>query len=286
MISDIQYTSTILVLNQDDPEKEYEKPKSKMSKIDNKQLKLIVSEMDFLNRTIEYKENHKDILIYIGTSIKHIQYLQNLYPYFEYFIYDTNITGFNDNDIPLFLEQRNNGKKIYLISTFSSNIEILEKQIKEKNDISLFQQKEKILYDDLLEQKRIVNAIRPDKAFLKFRMPHIYNDYLNEDLKYFDGVIFKLPFAPFKTSECRLLCQQDSYEQIVNWDHKKITKQLYFFNDVIREHKVITPINVENIPNIYDMGVLINIIIDYFKLHSQTNIYSQWIYNFIKIIMK
>lgn len=121
-------------------------------------------------------------------------------------------------------------------------------------------EREKMIWEDMEMQANWLKIIKPVKGQLKFRLPYVdekLKPYFGRYVKYLSGTLYKGIWAPFESTECRLVPDdpiqingQSEYKEKY-WDRKKHESQMFYFNTEIREvQKYINPyfVNYVNDP--------------------------------------
>jgi len=97
------------------------------------------------------------------------------------------------------------------------------------------EENEEQIMGDMQLQREWVEMIRPIASLLKFRLPYAIPG-MPEEIKYLDGVLYKQPYAPQTSTECRLLVSSVKLTY-KNYNCKKYESQMFYHNVIIREHK-------------------------------------------------
>lgn len=252
------------------------------------QLKLFTSELQFFNKYWNPKEVKTPLCVYVGSAPgTHIQYLTQLFPMFEFHLYDprdvfdsrlkTNprvklyVQFFTDEDAKKYASR----KDIFFVSDIRSTAYNKDQFSTEEME----RENEKLVLSDMAMQKRWVDIVQPHKAHLKFRLPYGYGwQKLMPEMmhfNYFDGDVYKQPWAPQTSTETRLVPNL----QVPNrkWNSQLYEKMMFYHNNVIREHAVFVnpltnvnePIDIESgLTQDYDSTVFISTVKDYLTKFS------------------
>jgi len=206
----------------------------KLLHIHHGQRKLLLTEIEFItNEYYKLKNNKQKIVLYIGASKGissiHTYILAKLFPEIEYILYDkydfyeklytlTNVKifkrWFTNNDSKLY-----KNKNVLLIS------DMRDPDIsKAKNNKNLNKQN-KVVYDDMLIQKKFYEDIKPVSALLKFRLP-----WTSGKTKYLDGDIYYQVWQGAGSTETRLVPNG----KIKEYDNTSYEERLFYFNTETR----------------------------------------------------
>lgn len=260
----------------------------------NEDIKLLLSELSFITRYVDVEEKPIKI-VYIGASpgyhlvklMKLFDFQDNqiitfdlyddqpLHPELEIYINDNpnQVTFYNE----LFTEEtcdryNNETTDVYLITDHKDpkyNVDPffgLDKEAKEKWQI----EKEESYAMDMEFQKKICIRLKPKYACLRFRPKHFYFGVTdeNESLEYFKGVVWLPLFADLKSTESKLVT--NNYDDIgYKWNLKNYQYRLNYYNDVVRESKVLNPLTGEQTPlpnmlgNMFEPLMTMVILIEY-----------------------
>jgi len=252
------------------------------------QLKLFTSELQFFNKYWNPKEVATPLCVYVGSAPgTHIQYLTQLLPWFEFHLYDPrdvfDVKLKSNPRVKLFVQfftdedaKKYSGRKdVFFISDIRGSAYNKDQFSTEEAE----RENEKLVLQDLALQKKWVDMIQPYKAHLKFRLPYGYGwQKLMEDrmnFEYFDGDIYRQPWAPQTSTETRLVPNLDRVAR--KWNSQLYEKMLFYHNNVIREHAIfINPLTNINEPidtelgltQDYDSTVFISTVNDYLQKFS------------------
>lgn len=266
----------------------------------NNELKLLLSEILFINR---YIENDNSLIVYIGAAPgTHINKLIKLYPNMRFHLYDpleieveesNNVIKFNKNftldDCKLYKEMND----VYIITDFKDvkyNRDPSFHTFHEKNEWQM--EKEKSYYDDMILQRDICLSIIPKAAYLRFRPKHFYNGITNPDevFEYFNGIIWLMIYNEYKSTETRLAVT-DFTNINFKWSLKAYQYKMNYFNCKIRESLSLNPFTNDSKPlpnqlgNKFETIMMIKIILEYFitigiykpRIGEIMNFYSEFL---------
>jgi hypothetical protein len=249
------------------------------------QLKLFTSELQFFNKYWNPTEVKAPLCVYVGSAPgTHIQYLTQLFPMFEFHLYDprdvfdarlkTNprvklfVQFFTDEDAKKYAKRND----VFFVSDIRSTSYNKDQFSTEEME----RENEKLVLSDMAMQKRWVDIIQPHKAHLKFRLPYGYGwQKLMPEMmhfNYFDGDVYKQSWAPQTSTETRLVPNL----QVPNrkWNSQLYEKMMFYHNNVIREHAVfvnpitglVAPADIElGLTQDYDSTVFLVTIQEYMK---------------------
>lgn len=230
------------------------------------QLKLLVSEINFFNRYWDPNKIPEPICIYVGAADgMHIKALYELYPQFEYHLYDKRP----------FSNLLNNIDKIHLHNQYFDNDELQKykslahriffmsdiRSLSYDNDTRGYKammDNENSVYKDMMMQQEWVLNLRPYKSMLKFRLPY-KNDYTktlypNLKMKYLSGICWLQPWRASTSSELRLIPNDDLEQQ--DWNFEKVENIMFEQNRVRNDQKFLNPINDQATEIFPDIGIV------------------------------
>ena len=227
--------------------------------IHNGQRKLLMSEIEFLVNN--YQE--KVIVLYIGASAGvgsiHTYTLINMFPEFEYHLYDNkdffhklyelkNVTifkrWFTDDDSKFYAN-----KKVFLIS------DLRDPDIGSAKNNKNLNRQNNIVHDDMNIQMKFYMDIKPVSALLKFRLP-----WKPGKTTYLDGSIYYQTWQKADSTETRLVPNG----KLKVYDNTSYEERLFYFNNEtrLRYYKH----NYECYCHCYDCMSEITILESYIKL--------------------
>jgi len=221
-------------LNPRSRRRKYEKEHTNKKNIHKGQRKLLLTEIEFITNEYHKLDSKKQkIILYIGASKDknsiHTHTLINMFPEFEYHLYDNNDfydklyklknvkifkRWFTDND-----SKNYKNKNVLLISDMRDPDIGISKNNKNLN----FQNK--IVFDDMKVQKKFYEDIKPVSALLKFRLP--WNPCKT---KYLDGDIYYQLWQGPHSTETRLVPNG----KIKEYDNTSYEERLFYFNTETR----------------------------------------------------
>jgi hypothetical protein len=227
------------------------------------QMKLFITEMQFFNKYWDPETVPSPLCVYVGAATgNHIYMLAKLYPQFTFHLYDgrafdSRLEGveniklfvklFTDEDV----KKYKNRNDVFFISDIRSLVyntaEFENEETQRKN--------EEIAMNDMRLQMDWVVQIQPVKAHLKFRLPYCYDWCKDSYFEYLDGEVYKQPFSPHTSTECRLV--PDLNNPIKKWDYKVYEEMMFYHNNIVREHvKFSNPLNGINESISEELGLL------------------------------
>jgi hypothetical protein len=238
------------------------------------QLKLFLSEVQFLNKII--KETKSDFtVLYIGAADGyHIGKLAELFPQFMFHLWDPRDFAvkesknikifqkfFTDDEAEIYSKNGNSTLIICDIRTVSIKFAKEEKDIKRR-----IKKMDEIIENDLEFQKKWVELIKPYASLLKFRLP-----YGVGTTKYFDGIIYLQQFGPLST-EARLLVKNTTEFKL--YDNIEYDEKMVYFNTHIRPLKVNkyeSLLEKLNLKNNLDNAMMIKILKEYLIVNNKNS---------------
>ena len=234
---------------------------SKVTAVKYGQLKLFISEVQFLNKYWDSEIVPVPRIVYIGASPgNHIHFLAKMFPMAKFYLYDTQPFDERLSTLPnvkiyqSYFEQRDvdaykNRSDIFLISDIRS----LGYDKSQKNE-DVERANEKLADDDMRLQMKWVQEIKPVKALLKFKLPYSYAWNKEKSYNYLDGDVWKQPFSAVTSTECRLVPDMNPLNR--NWDFRLYEKQMFYHNNIVREKvKFINPLTNINEDISTDLGL-------------------------------
>ena len=274
--------NTEYTIGEGDAQKKYERRTGAIkNSIKWGQLKLFVTELDFFTRYIDFKLVPKPFVVSVGAAPgTHTYGLARMFPMVEFHLYDprefdektaslpnvkTYQKFFTDEDVAMWA-----GRKDVFFICDIRNLKY-DREMEEEATQKL---NEQMVMEDMALQASWVEKIRPVRAQLKFRLPYTWDFNLaqNRSYTYFDGVVYRQPWASQTSTECRLVPFDDLRKK--DWDYSKSEEQLYHHNAVVREtHRYRNPFTGKEespseelgITNDWDSICTMIIISDYLK---------------------
>lgn len=225
------------------------------------QRKLLMSEIQFFT---EYSRDG-DIVVYAGAAPgTHIKKLSQLFPQLKFVLVDPADFTVKENDkikicqtyfTDEFAGQFSGRENILFISDIRS----VDPHRYPEHIVN-----EKIM-EDMMNQMRWHQIIKPRYSLLKFRFP--WND--NSTL-YLDGKNYLQVWGPQTTTETRLVVERDAKLKL--YSHREIEQKMFYFNTTTRvaryEHDAICP--EEGNDYCYDCAAEVNILKNYLrKFHPE-----------------
>lgn len=249
----------------------------------NNDMRLLLSEILFITRYVDFAPNIK--IIYIGAAPGfHLVKLMKLFPFIKFDLYDpeelnldlvqyisvnsNQVTFFNEKFILETCEKYNNSEEnIYLI-TDNRDVMFMKEDFNDKINFQI--QKEISYAEDMNFQKEVCIKLNPKYAFLRFRPPHFYKETTIEPaiFEYFAGTVWLMIYNDYKSTEGRIAVN-DFTKDNFRWNYKKYQFRLNFFNDKVRESSLTNPVTLDQTPlpnqlgNKFETVMMIQIIIDY-----------------------
>jgi len=284
-------TNYTRILNDDIPTTKYKRRvNDDKTLIKFGQLKLLLSEIEFLTLTFKKINQYKNIVvIYAGAAPGiHTCILINMFPFIEYVLVDPNkfklgkvlykskvtlINKYFTNDLAYKLKYKYIDYKILFISDIRV-IDIISEKDREKQIIT-----------DMNNQMEWYNILQPFKSMLKFHLP--FSGANISQFKYLDGQIYFQAYEGKTSTETRLIVDQNA--EIKIYDCFKYEDQLFKFNNDERTLCYKHDIFYKGIDHCYDCYTYIYILKEYIQLSQNNSHYKlkyKNIYKYIDYINK
>lgn len=233
------------------PQKPYSQEFSNPKAIHLGQRKLLISEIEFLTRVLrKARENNLQprsdgflyTLLYVGAAPgQHIPTLSEMFPEIEFVLYDPAkfyISGtkaikihnelFTDDLVSKYATDRKKENRLLFVSDIRTAPR--GNTVKSKGLDPAFELE---VEKDLERQKGWVNALKPVRSLLKFRLPFT-NKEEKLSTEYFDGIINFQAYAPSQSAETRL--EVGNNPTMIKYDHQTYEEQMFYFNTEYRIH--------------------------------------------------
>jgi len=238
------------ILTEDDPRKKYElaTPQTQYKpQIHWGQLKLMLSEVEFLTLVYKrYKEANDTrpiYIVYAGSAPgDHMPMLADMFPMMQFELYDPN--EFKIKEI------------IPNINTYTDKAGWFTDEVAELwkddskyvcfiSDIRTFPANNETIIENMTDQRRWWDIIKPELSMFKFRLP-----WTTEKTEYMEGDIYLQVYPPITSTETRLIVKKDA--PIIKYDNTKYEEQCYYHNMVTRNsiHNISLFTNGETIDDI------------------------------------
>lgn len=203
------------------------------------QRKLLLSEILFLTKVLNTKDEDRTV-VYVGSAKgTHIKILVDMFPNLKFELYDPNDYDdilysipnikiyqqyFTDEDAKKYTNQN---------IIFISDIRTVPENIDKANEKFVYDFQSEVMKNQDM-QKRWVEIINPYYSMLKFKCPY---PELGKPLlyKYIKGEVFKQVWAPITSTETRLLIKQKDNYTLQDYDIIKHERQLAYFN-LVRQY--------------------------------------------------
>jgi hypothetical protein len=237
------------------------------------QLKLLISEILFISKSIENSIKQYTVL-YIGAADGyHINYLAKMFPQLMFHLWDPrDFLAKETNNIKIFQKfftdeeadkYKDNNNILFICDIRTLTI----KYAKEVANISeRIEKMDYVIKEDLEFQKKWMEIIKPYRALLKFRLP-----YGSGKTTYFKGIIYLQPFGPLST-ETRLYIVDIS--KTVDYNNIEYDEIMTYFNNNIRskKYKIYEEILEKmNLKNNWDSTMMLFILNFYLKKMDKPN---------------
>lgn len=267
----------------------------------NEDLRLLMSEILFITRYVNYEDDKRIKIIYIGAAPGfHLVKLMKMFPFIQFDLYDTEDLH---PDLEIFLEENKSQvtmyrmkftletcvnyedslDDIYLI-TDNRDVKFMKDPIfpndAHHNEIKRnFQmEKEASYFLDMQLQKEICKRLTPVASFLRFRPPHFYDNVSPQPaiFEYFNGIVYLMIFNDYKSTESRIVVTDYSNDKF-KWNFKDFQYRLNDFNAEVRESLLVNPFTNDSSPlpnqlgNKFETVMMIQLLIEYFKTVGYEN---------------
>jgi len=267
--SGIGLTQDMLLLSPNAPRREYYSRKKEgeiKTMVHWGQRKLLMSELEFLIFFWNPQEVPHPTIVYAGAACgDHIPLLLTFFPSIDSLhLYDPapfNIQATDKihiyNQLFTFKEAKEWAGRtdVFFISDIRTGDYTIMSS--DENELSILA--------DMEFQKQCVEIMNPVQSHLKFRLPYSDFDAKYLQLEYLDGYVFLQPWAPYTSTETRLIPirspDSENY-QTKTWDALKYEEQLFYHNTVNRSNQIylnplgfkndLTPLNPPELHNDYD----------------------------------
>lgn len=259
---------------------EAEKINKKLSvRKNNNDLKLLISEVLFINR---YVENDDSVILYIGAGPgTHISKLIKMYPNMKFHLYDSEQINVEESENVRIFNKKftmedctNYDNSVYIITDFKDTKYDRDESFITTHEKNKWQADKELSYlGDMILQRDICVEIKPKAAFLRFRPSHYYsgiNDPL-DSFEYFSGVIWMMIYNDYKSTESRLAVTDFTITNF-KWSIQTYQYKLNFFNYIVRESLALNPFTNDSTPlpnqlgNKFETVMMVKIILEYFRV--------------------
>ena len=195
------------------------------------QRKLLLTEVEFLVNEYHKYAGRKDVVVlYVGAACgTHINALVQMFPMFEYHLYDRTRFDralYEHDNVRIFREYFTDERAREYSERnviFISDIRSLE--IRNKKECDDFD--DEIVADDMEMQKNWYNIIAPLCSLLKFRLP-----WDKKNTMYLKGDLYYQVWQPRHSSESRLSPEAPFSE--CAYDNLEYDEKMHFFNRITR----------------------------------------------------
>ena len=253
------------------------------------QLKLLISEINFLNLYWNPELVKKPQLVYVGAAPgDHIVVLAQLFPWITFHLYDNrafcpdlekcenvriNLRYFDQTD----LNSWSGRNDLFFMSDIRNLVYNPDQRVDLKQREKLERESQAIIDADMTLQMNWVTQIKPVKSLLKFRLPHSYDWLVKEKptYSYLDGSVFIQPWGRPNSTECRLVPLDDL--SIREWDYIKHEGQMVYHNLINRSRETgykyqLKPLDDVGLTQDYDSTYTIYVIQTYLtKINKPSN---------------
>jgi hypothetical protein len=232
------------------------------------QMKLLVSEIQFINLYWDPIKVPNPIIVYVGAALgTHTITLQRMYPQFEYHLYDPNkfhplyetiLDGITVNHIRKGeVYNRIDGEtqaNMTLHHDFFTDDDV--KYWKDRNDVffvvdmrasnysaeglnsreeEVQMKNEQLVWDNMIMQQKWCMEINPVKAHLKFRLPWTWHfvTAVGPTREYLDGLVYRQQWEGQTSTETRLVPHDNITMR--NWNYRNYQDMCYYHNQYTRQ---------------------------------------------------
>ena len=251
----------------DEKEKYYKTDKFKRTSINFGQLKLLLSEIQFINNYWDSDKIKNPIILYIGAAGgEHINILAKLYPQFEYHLYDKPVEPFKwsenlfgNDKITIYdkyftdedMDPWGNKDNVFLISDVRSlSYERTEdEEIEKKN--------ENLVDEDMRLQEKWVKNIKPVESLLKFRLPVPFDWQKEKNYKYFDGLVYFQQWELTASNELRIVpFHSDGEYKDRNYNIDTYSSLMFYHRNTARQKtNFVNILNGQDLPIAPELGL-------------------------------
>lgn len=199
------------------------------------QRKLLMSEIDFLNRYYDDYDQSKDkYLLYVGASPgHHINYLKKMFPDIHFILYDKVKTAVELDDHAEFHHkyfdqqeaEKYKDKNLFFVCDIR-NLDVGKLKGDERTGI-----RHGIIGDDMSKQMEWVKIMNPKQSLLKFKLT-----WLSEKTEYLDGTVYFQVWNTMGSNEQRLVPDK-SYKTKI-WNNITYEEICAYFNHETRFKKI------------------------------------------------
>ncbi len=191
------------------------------------QLKLLLTEIEFLNITINIDKNTdkktRQICIYPGAAPgDHIPHLEKLFPNIIFHLYDS--TPFSIKETPqihIHNQLMTDELALSLHNVYKDDFLIFISDIRNLPAI------DSIVEKDMIKQLSWYNILKPNISSFKFRLP-----YTKGTITYPEGEIYTQCFIGPSSTESRLFVKKNA--KMIKYDNKEYEERMMFHNNKIR----------------------------------------------------
>jgi hypothetical protein len=229
------------------------------------QLKLLTSELQFLNKYWDAETVPEPYVVYVGAAPgNHIYFLAHMFPKITFYLYDSQpfdsrLSRLSNVVItPRYFEEADvqEFKKFSDRLFFISDIRSLEYE-KGFQGVEEYERKnEELAAEDMNLQMKWVQELKPVQSLIKFRLPYEYK-WTNKNDKsvlYLDGDLYKQAWSAQTSTETRLV--PNLKVSLRNWDFREYESMMFYQNNIIREHiQFINPLTNINEPICLELGL-------------------------------
>lgn len=208
------------------------------------QLKLLITEIMFLSKV----SSPGDTVVYVGAgSGYHNRKLAKMFPKLKFELWDKTKFDVDETDnIKLFTRYFFDEDAIDYKKSGKSILFMCDMRVLNIRDAKSLKDDGEIIEQDMIDQMRWVQIMRPKYTFLKFRF-----SWEPGKVKYLTGTVYLQPYSPVST-EARLLTK--NYDDVQTYDRVEYDEKMSYFackyrfgvlydnrwDDIMKKHKIRT----------------------------------------------
>ena len=223
-----------LFLNSDDPELPYRRRNDEeKTSVSYGQRKLLLTVLQFITYFWDPIKVPKPICCYAGSAPGlNIEVISELYPEIEFHLYDPNPFKVKKSKMIHLYRQYFTDKDATKWAKRNDILFISDIRTADYTKAKDLDDNENQIMRDMMNQMKWYNIIKPVQAHLKFRLPYTGGSRPSE-MEYLDGILFKQPWAPETSTECRLVPYGP--DKLKMWNCMKYQSQMFHHNAITRE---------------------------------------------------
>ncbi len=222
------------------------------------QLKLFLSEMEFLTKVVRDAKGRKIIFVYAGAAPgEHTEYLASLFKNVRFELYDPNEFKIKDND------QIHTHVEFFTEKTAEYWAKYPDIYLAFCSDIRTEPPTEENIKRNMKMQLEWWKIMRPELSMFKFRLP-----WEAGSTEYPEGDIYVQAYPGPSSSETRLICKKDA--AIKQYDNNEYEEACSYHNTVIRSYNYPNAIGAA-LDKCYDCASFEYIVSEYLTAFGKSN---------------